>query len=166
MQRAIWLTLIVGLAAQVVYSQLLPEHVANHFGSGGVANGWMSNTANLLVGCAILLFNSAIFLAIPRILGNTPQRWISFPNKAYWLAPERRQQSLQLMSNWVGFSGLLTNMFMLVVFHLVFQANRLLPPHLDEAIFLLLLISYFVLIGIWLVLLFSRFKVPKDICHQ
>lgn len=162
MQRAIVFVLLVGLIAQGVYSSLLPEQVANHFGAAGLADGWMSNRANLLLSCSILVFNSLVFLSIPTILRNTPMRWLSLPNREYWLAPERRDANLRSIADWVGFCGLLTNLFMLVVFHLVYLANSKTPPRINEPFFLLLLGVYFLIICIWLVLLFRRFRLPAS----
>ena len=156
----IWLyiTLAIGLVVQMIYFFVLPETIANHFGSNGMPNGWMSNKANLLVSSMVIIINSIIFLSVPQILKSMPVKYVSFPKKEYWLAPERKNNSIALMSNWVTFFGLITNIFLISIFHMVYMANKINPPRLNEDLFISLLIVYFLVLIIWLILLYRRFN--------
>ncbi len=154
----VYITLAVGLVAQIYYFSNLPETVANHFGGGGMPNGWMSNKANLLVSSTAIIINSLLFLSISHILKKVPLRYISFPKREYWLAPERRDKSIELMSNWFFFIGLMTNIFLIATFHMVYMANLITPPKLNEGLFINSLIIYFIIVIIWLILLFKRFN--------
>ena len=155
-----WLyaSLLIGLTAQVYYFFMLPDVVANHFGNNGLANGWMSNWANLMVSSLTFTINSMVFLSAPYIFKKTPIKFISFPKKEYWLAPERKDKSIISISIWIYFFGLATNVFFIVIFHLVFLANDKKPPGIDENIFFILLITYFVITGTWLIALFRKFN--------
>lgn len=157
MKNGIYITLAIGLCLQLFYFSEYPETVANHFGSGGMPNGWMSNTTNLFVSMAVVFINSSIFLAVPYVLKNVPVKYISFPKKAYWLAVERKENSIAIISNWLLFYGFITNLFLISVFHLVYMANQNNPPKLNESIFFILLSVYIVMLVAWLIALFTKF---------
>ena len=94
--RAIALALLwVGFAAYVWFSAAqLPERVATHFGVGGEPNGWMTRAGHvrftLVAGVAIPAFVLGVF-ALVRYCGDAG---LNIPHKAYWLAPERRQETI------------------------------------------------------------------------
>lgn len=158
MKSGIYITLAICIFLQLYYFSEYPETVANHFGSGGMANGRMSNTSYLLISMAVVFINSSIFLAIPYILKNVPVKYISFPKKAYWLAAERRESSITIISNWLFLYGIVTNIFFISVFHLVYMANQSHPPQLNESIFLALMSVYIVILLVWLIALFKKFS--------
>ncbi len=126
-----------GIILQLYYASRLPESVANHFGLGGHANGWMSNTAHLLVNCGLFVLLSAVFLAVPVLLRKGPISLLSIPNKSYWLAPERRETSIPMIANRLLLIGVLSNIFLLFVNYLVFLANQIAPPRLNQNLFLI-----------------------------
>lgn len=161
LKGGIYLTLAASLLLQLYYFSEYPDIVANHFGSGGMPNGWMSKMANLLTSMAIAIFNSAIFLSIPYILKNVPLKYISFPKRDYWLSPERKQSSIIVMSNWMMFFGLVTNIFLISVFHLVYVANQGSPPKLNENNIFILMSVYLVILVTWLIALFRKFNIKE-----
>ena len=57
------------------------------------------------------------------MMNKIPLKYISFSKKDYWLADERRNESIPVMESWLSFSGLLTNVFIIFVVHLVYEAN-------------------------------------------
>lgn len=118
----------------------------------------MSNTTNLLISIAVVFINSSVFLATPYIFKNVPVKYISFPKKEYWLAAERKENSITLMSNWLLFFGLVTNVFLISVFHLVYMANQNHPPELNENVFLILMSVYIAILLVWLISLFKKFN--------
>ncbi len=158
MKRGLYITLVIGIAAQVYYFFNLPDSVANHFGSNGIPNGWMSRNSNGLVSSAILSFNSALFLSVTFIFEKVPVRYISFPKKNYWLAPERKEQSIKTMSDWLFFFGIVTNVFLIAVSQLIYLANQLNPPRLDNQLFIFILVIYFFILSGWLFFLYKRFN--------
>jgi uncharacterized membrane protein len=156
--RSLYISLLIGLLAQLFYFSVLPDVVANHFGSGGLANGWMSNTANLIFSIVILLANTLVFLSIETIFRKAPVKLISFPKKEFWLAPERKESSIGLMTSWMLFFGVVTNVFLIMVFHLVYSANQSSPPKLDEDSFFVVMILYIAIMVGWLIKLYKRFN--------
>lgn len=73
------------------YAQV-PETVASHFDANGVPNGWMSKSAYtalmLFVVFVSVIPTAGIALFLPKMKGA-----VNIPNKEYWLAPERRDET-------------------------------------------------------------------------
>ena len=42
---------------------------------------------------------AALFIGIPRLLKSTPASLINLPNKSYWLAPERREETMDRLAS-------------------------------------------------------------------
>ena len=162
MKLGIYLSLLAGLMAQFFYASSLPAEVAVHFGQGGYPNGWLNSEIHQLINSLILIGNSIIFLSVNTIFKRVPMKYISFPNKEYWLAEERKNDSMKMISNWMAFFGLATNLFLLGVFHLVYLANQVHPPRLNEDLFLKLMGIYSILLIGWLILLFKKFNKTKN----
>lgn len=72
------------------------------------------------------------------LLNVIPDTLINLPNREYWLAAPRRRDTL----NWMASAGLwfasLTSLFLTGVHVLVLQANSQSPPHLSNAVWVLL----------------------------
>ena len=149
---------LLGIGLQIYYASHLPAVVASHFGVGGSPNGWMSNHANLLFGSGMIILISGIFLSVPLILRKAPVGLINFPKKSYWLAPARREATIPRIAAWLGCMGIATNLFLLVMNHLVYQANLTMPARLNEPAFLGLLAGYLVTVVAWLIALFVKFN--------
>ncbi len=97
MRSAFIVSFVANLVLAIVSTQVLPERVAIHFGAGGAANGWSSTNANalLMAGVDLLLFCSIYFS--PWLIERIPARWISLPNRDYWLTPENKERAVKIM---------------------------------------------------------------------
>jgi hypothetical protein len=110
--------------AQVLYFRAeLPARVASHFDGAGRPNGWMSRDGFVLIQCVLLLALGALFGFGGRLLKVTPNGWINLPNRNYWLAPERRAESVAVLAGWMRWLGAGTLAFLMVVFQFTVQAN-------------------------------------------
>jgi uncharacterized membrane protein len=88
------------VAYYLPYLPMLPDRLATHFDAGGRANGW-SNQAGFIRTVVILIaIATAIFLASGP-LGHVPEWLINLPNKSYWLAPARRDDTFAFMRDWL-----------------------------------------------------------------
>src|SRR5687768_10431534 len=98
--------LYIGLMGFMVSSaSQLPARVATHFDFQGHPNGWMSRSGHLtfmwILG-TILPLLPVVILYLTRSL---PPGLINVPNRDYWLAPERRQETLAYLMRlgiWAG----------------------------------------------------------------
>jgi hypothetical protein len=91
------------------YSQL-PDVVASHFNARGVANGWQSKSVFFAFFAGAVAIAAFLTFGIPAIFSKIPVKLINLPHKEYWLAPERKAESLALLNRsfaWFGCAVLL-----------------------------------------------------------
>lgn len=158
----LFLVLLLGAAASISLStSALPDPVASHFRGDGVADGFMSRASylNSLLGfvLGIPLLIVVLTAGLPRLL---PIRLINLPNRDYWLAPERRDQSLRFLTQHGLRFGCMLVAFLWGVSWLVVRANRFSPPRLENTSFFLLLGAFLLGVAGWMVILFRRFGKP------
>ena len=85
---------VIFIGQLIYFYPQLPVTIASHFNASGQANDWMSKSSFYIFEVILLLFFLAIGLFLPRLLFSLPDSMINLPNKEYWLAPERRGQTL------------------------------------------------------------------------
>ena len=163
MRLLLIISLIVRIILQVYYFTVLPEKVAINYGSGGQPNSWTSKEWNMGITITIYLINSLMFLSVPLMMNKIPLKYISLPKKEYWLASERKKESIPVIESWLSFFGLLTNIFIILVAHLVYEANLSDPVILNEFQFFMGIVVYSLFMVIWLVLLFKKFNKTNSI---
>jgi hypothetical protein len=140
----------------------LPDRVAVHFGAGGVPDRYGSNLESTLLMFVVQL---VLFLSIrgsTLIVRHTPDRWISLPNRDYWLAPERRERAMEKLERLLDRFGAVLFGFLFVLGLLSMRANLEEPVVLNEtAVFVMtgLFLAYTVY---WTVRLILDFRLPAD----
>jgi uncharacterized membrane protein len=129
----------------------LPEQVASHFGLTGEANDSMSREGWTfflsLAGVAL----GGLFAVLAMLLPFFPDRFVNLPDRQYWLAPERRRQTLGRISGTMLWSACLMILFLAGIYYLTIRANRLSPPRL-EAVPFVIVIGGFLLAEVALVI--------------
>lgn len=101
----------------------LPGRMATHFGVGGEADGWSSKLKFLVIGYFMVAMFAGIFGFLSHLLHKAPTQWINMPNKHYWLAPERREQTLARLQPHLDWMGFLSIVFLLYAMQRVAAAN-------------------------------------------
>ena len=149
----------LGVAQVLFFRAELPARVASHFDGAGRPNGWMSRDGLVLFQCVLLLALGALFGFGGRLLMVTPNGLINLPNKDYWLAPERRAESVAVLGEWMRWVGAGTVAFLMMVFQFTVQAN-LRRGRLDSMQFLV--VTGFFLGGLAIAVgwLYRRFRAP------
>ena len=95
---ALFLLLCVAcLAHGLYYYPRLPAEVAHQFGASGQPDAWGSKEHFLVVYLVTVAVMAATFLGLGLAMPKIPNSAINLPNKEYWLAPERRRQTLDYM---------------------------------------------------------------------
>lgn len=154
--------LTIFAAVFVIYTtRYLPESVATHFDGNNQANGWMSRDGYLLF---ILSFMIGISTFVSFIVGTLPRRfpqWTNVPNRDYWLAAERRDESLRYLDAHGKRLGCLIVMMMLGMHYVILKANHMQPPMLPASTFSAILFSFVLALVWWIVRLYRRF--PKKV---
>jgi len=152
--------LVLIVAPIVVYatSAGLPERVATHFGSGGLANGWMRHDVYLAF---MLLMSTLLPLVIVALTGFVPRIAVSqirIANRDHWLSPARRAETLAWLAGHASWLGIVLSLFLLGMHVLIVHANAVRPARLDEAQFFMLMAAFVVLLFAWVVALTLRFR--------
>ena len=105
----------------------LPDRMASHFSGSGVPNGWQPKQdffvfAGIMVAvCAVLSF------LLPRVAAVIPPALINLPNKSYWLASERREETWRVLASYMAWFGCA---LLFVLLYAISQAIRFnLPGH-------------------------------------
>jgi hypothetical protein len=152
--------LIAAAIFAAVTTNSLPDPIAITFSAGGLAHNYMSHSAYriYLLLCTIVM-PLVIVLAIDWLPRLSPNR-INIPHRDYWLAPQHRAQTLFFLRQHALRFGCLFVIFMVGIQWLVIQANTLNPPRLANGPFIILLVGFLISIGIWILVIFRRFRRP------
>lgn len=152
--------LFIACAAVFVWhtSQELPPLVASHFGASGDANGFMPRDFYIRFMLAFVLGLPTLMTFVTwRALGGSKAR-INIPNRDYWLAPERRAETIAFLRAGLLWFGVLLLTFLCFAHWLVVLANQAQPAHLDATWFLGGLGVFAVALLVWLIMLMSHFR--------
>jgi uncharacterized membrane protein len=154
------------IAAVFVFSTVdqLPETVATHYEMGGRANGWMSRTGYLLFTMVFLLGFSTLVSVLIAFLPRKLPRLTNIPNRDYWLAEARRQDSLRFLSSHGWWLGCLIVLLSSSIHYAILEAHRSQPPSLPLVVFLPALGGFLFGVLLWIVMLYRRFpKKEQDV---
>lgn len=99
------------------YYPRLPEQVARHFNASGQPGAKGNKMQFLVVYLATVGIMAAVFLGFGFLLPKVSNSAFNLPNKDYWLAPERRQQTLDSVLSSVFWLGSMTMLLLLDIFH-------------------------------------------------
>lgn len=158
--NSIFVLLVVFGAGQFVYyAPRIPVVLGSHFARGGIVNGWQTRGAFFSTELAMIVLATVISFGIPRLIAAVPASLINLPNKDYWFASERREDTLAYIRVWSAWFGCGLLAFLLFVMELAFRANLHSPPHFNNAAFvpaLLAFATFDTMLILRLILHFSR----------
>ncbi|MFO1312870.1 MAG: DUF1648 domain-containing protein [Burkholderiales bacterium] len=140
----------------------LPARVASHFGSGGMANGFMSRDAYMLL---MIGLTTLLPLVVVASLGFVPRlatSRLSIKNREHWLAPSRREETMATLASCACAVGIVLILFLLGMHFLTVEANGRTPPRLDESTFFVVLVGFLVLLGGAIAFMAIRFGHPRS----
>jgi serine/threonine-protein kinase len=160
--HALFLAAMAGTVAFVLATTpALPDRVATHFGPGGVADGWMTRDGYRLYMLAFAIGFVGFIVAMVGVLPRLFPAAVNVPNRAYWLAPERRTASAAYLLAHACLLGVLLEAMIAGVHALLLEANAASPPRLATGAFLALLAAFLALVLVWIVALLRRFRRPR-----
>jgi uncharacterized membrane protein len=153
----VFLLLCLALAGTAAYYlPMLPDPLATHFDAAGRANGWSDHVGFIKSVAVLVVITAAIFFG-GGLLGRIPDRLINLPNKGYWLARERRDETLAFVRDWTRWFVVLTLAMLTLLIGMALRANLAAPPTLSG--YALWLVATYVLIALAMVLaVFWRFR--------
>ncbi|MBI1216715.1 MAG: DUF1648 domain-containing protein [Alphaproteobacteria bacterium] len=143
------------------YWPQLPRRVATHFGGGGIPNGWMTKEAFRNFYLGFLLFLPGVMAGSGLLFRIMPPRLINLPHKGYWLAPERRAQTVgKLQRDMNGFSVIVAA-FIVALHQLVIMANLAYPVRMDNTLIWALLGVMMAFILGFVIRQYRSFRLPE-----
>ena len=140
---------------------ILPDQVAVHFGRGGVPDSWGSKETNALLFIVLEIPLFLLFWFGPSLPLGLPPRFVSLPNKAYWLREENRPALKQKMERFMARFGTALFLFFFCIELLTIDANLSSPVRLKEEVFLPVLILFLGYTIVWSIGLVKSFRVPS-----
>lgn len=147
----------VAIAQSIYYFPRLPEVMASHFDGLGDPNGWSTKAVFFGIYAGMLVLSIVIFAVIPNKFLHSSKLWLNLPNKEYWLAPKRTDQTVAFIRSHMMYFGIVNVLLAIYVVQLVILANFNDQPRLNSTIVWALLI-YFAYVAIWLIRFFIRFR--------
>ena len=132
-----------------------PSVVPSHFDAAGRPNAWTSRDGFFALQVGVTLGIGVLFIGMTRLLKSIPLSLINLPNKGYWLAPQRREETLDRLASYFDVFASATVLLLMVVFELTSLASR--GGGLATNLFLPALVSYLVFSAGWTVALIRTF---------
>lgn len=159
---AVFPVLLLSVAAYIVATTgMLPERVASHFAADNTPNGWMPRFEYLTL---MLLFAVLFPVVLAVVVGFLPRVAtfaINIPHPDYWLAPQRRGETMATLARQGCWLGSLISVFVAVAHYAIVEANVASPPHLSDGLFWLLVVGFVSATVVWAGALYLRFcRVP------
>jgi len=154
--------IVVCAAAQSIAAfPQLPDRLTSHFGASGLPNGWMSKPAFFALYAAIVALAAFVGLYAPRSIAKKSPERINLPNKEYWLAPERREQTFAFFARSFAWYGCALLLILVLAMGLAIQANFSSPPRLATGPVLAVIGGFVVFNLLWVIQLLRHFSNPR-----
>jgi uncharacterized membrane protein len=161
LSRVILAILVCTFIAQgASYYFILPDPIAAHFDASGRPDNWWSKSGFFIFDAVILLFLMAEFTLVPRWIAKTPPSLMNLPNKKYWLAPERRDETFAVMRHFFEWFAVLLLTLFTVVNQLVFRAN-ISHENLNGVAIWTAVILFILAVVVWLAKFINHFRTVR-----
>ena len=163
-QASIRFALLIAVAAVFVWltALSLPPVVASHFGGAGYANSFTSRGAYVRFMLALVIGFPLLLHAVIGFAFRNRDARINLPNREYWLAPERREQTVSILRSTMRQFVTLLVVFLCYTHWLVVRANGSTPPRLSTAWMFGGLMTFLALSLLWTRRLLRRFRMPPE----
>jgi len=146
--------------ATLASSLALPPVVASHFDGSGAPDGAMPRWLYMAL-MGLLVAGAPLLLALlPHWLIGRDGRRLNIPHRQYWLAPQRREETLAFLRRHGRWFAAAVALLLAYVHALVVLANRAQPPSLSTPALLAGLAVFLLATGAWLRALHVRFRLP------
>ena len=155
------LTAAVCIAQMVVWYGQLPDPMPSHFDAAGNVDGESSRLAFYLT---IGLVNAMLLILFPlmsKMMKSLPDSLINLPNKEYWLAASRRENTLARISGHLTTFGWATCWFMMVTFHLTSQVAIQTRTSIQPE-FAIALVAFLIFTFGWIGIMTWCFRIPSS----
>jgi uncharacterized membrane protein len=162
MRRSAFFLLIALIALSAAFIAVtagqLPGVVASHFDSRSGANGWLTRGNYLLLMLALAILLPLAIVGFIALVARIAPRLINLPQRTYWLAADRREQTLATLLAFACVQGGLLTVFAAALHYVILQANTSTPPQLPGALFVAVLVALLAAMVAWTIALYIRFR--------
>jgi hypothetical protein len=154
--------LLLACAAGFIWwtSLSLPAMVASHFEGDGHANGYMTHGVYIRVTLAFAVGLPLFLYFASRFVFGRPDARINLPNREYWLAAERRDQTVSFLRASMRRFVVMLVVFLCYVHWLVVRANEATPPRLSTPWMIGGLVAFGAFALVWTRRMLRRFRIP------
>lgn len=90
--------ILLCLLMMAYYYPQMPQRMASHFAADGRANGWQSRKAFFVLMLLVTSMSAVVGFLAPRQIAARSNARINLPHRDYWLAPERREETMRYIS--------------------------------------------------------------------
>lgn len=140
----------------------LPQRIAVHFGYDGTPNGWAPKDGLLWTTLIVLAILSVTTMGIPRLVTAVSGDRMNLPHRAYWLAPERRKQTMSFIEAQSIWFGCAVFLLLYTSFQLAMEANLSPGKRFDSDTMWTALGLFFFLVAVWMIHFVRHFyRVPE-----
>ena len=139
---------------------IAPEQMAAHFNIQGDPDRFVPKAQFFWFEIQTFLIVILVSLPLQFLFLVLPPSLINMPNREYWLAPERRAETLGCLSS---FGAMLFGVILLVIqaaFEISVYANLQTPIVFNAPLMTVIMVSSMILIGLMLVELALSFRLP------
>jgi len=154
------MVLLLCIGHAVYYYPLLPDRVASHFGASGLPDAWSGKESFVKIYLIVVAVIALLFPGIGLILRKTPASLMNLPNKDYWLSPERREETIAVLSRQFLWFGSATLLLLLDIFHQSFRVHLGKAQALDHPV--ASIVVYVIFTTFWSIALIVKFMRKPD----
>lgn len=156
--RSLLAALLLAIVFVFVTGSSLPPVVASHFIVGGAADGSMPRSSYLLFTIVLLAGLPLLIALLSSVSTFLPIRFINLPNREYWLAPERQDETWPYIREQGCHFGVMLIVFLCFIHWLVIRANSHNPPLFPESLFFICMAVFLVGLVVWLGRFVAHFR--------
>lgn len=147
----------LAIAQLVLEMRAMPPVLATKFDFEGTPVAWMTAGKLVLLEFGLLAVFLVGFWLLPKLFAHKSTTTWRIPNKDYWLAPERRKQTIEALRGLISWMGVVVLLLFMAVTQLLFDANHRAPPRLASDALIWLLLSFVFFIVMWMWVIFRQF---------
>lgn len=160
--KGLFFAIVLATIAQCVHDYpLLPDRLASHFAASGIPNGWMTKSQFFMAYAALILVAAVVEFWVPRRIANKPDARLNLPNKDYWLAPERRDETFAYFDSFFAWYGCVFLFVEVFAMGLAMRANFDTPPQLPTRPIVSGIAGFVLFNVVAVIAMFRRFSMPR-----
>ena len=161
--------ILLALGAVIYFALLypqLPQQMASHFNAAGRPTAWMPKSVFFFFFPGISLFVLFMTLYVTKLIASKPSDKINLPNKEYWLAPERRAETIKYFETFFAWFGCALLALLISGFYLALTANLRDDHTFDYSSFYVVLGAFLAFTIVWMTRMTAHFKNTSSTSSQ